>query len=204
MARVVAASQPSRMARHDRAEVLAAPRSAAPTGCASAAVRAPPSSSASVISSLAFAATASHRRGRPRRLAPVFFSALRRAPPFHLPCRHGPRADRRRARCQEPQLYHRGRCRDRRSRCRGVLIAHGDATSGYSLYIKNGHLVHDLNIGGGHEIVRSQRRLPSGAHRLVVYVERPVRKPTACQRRAHGGERIHAADRRRTCGCAQD
>jgi len=69
----------------------------------------------------------------------------------------------------------------------GVLIAHGDATSGYSLYIKNGHLVHDLNIGGGHEIARSQRRLPWGAHRLVVYVERPVRKPTACQRRAHGG-----------------
>ena len=119
MARVVAASQPSRMARHDRAEVLAAPRSAAPTGCASAAVRAPPSSSASVISSLAFAATASHRRGRPRRLAPAFFSALRRAPPFHLPCRYGPRADRRRARCQEPQLYRRGRCRDRQSRYRG-------------------------------------------------------------------------------------
>jgi len=56
-----------------------------------------------------------------------------------------------------------------------VLIAHGDATSGYSLYIKNGHLVHDLNIGGGHEIARSQRRLPWGAHRLVVYVERLVR-----------------------------
>jgi arylsulfatase len=29
----------------------------------------------------------------------------------------------------------------------GVLIAHGDATSGYSLYIKDGRLVHDLNIG---------------------------------------------------------
>ena len=40
----------------------------------------------------------------------------------------------------------------------GVLIAHGDATSGYSLYIKDGHLVHDLNIGGGHEIVRSDRK----------------------------------------------
>ena len=35
----------------------------------------------------------------------------------------------------------------------GVLIAHGDATSGYSLYVKDGLLVHDLNIGGGHEIV---------------------------------------------------
>ena len=47
--------------------------------------------------------------------------------------------------------------------CEGVLIAHGDATSGYSLYVKDGLLVHDLNIGGGHEIVHlgsqgSQRR----------------------------------------------
>ncbi|HEY4985948.1 MAG TPA: sulfatase-like hydrolase/transferase, partial [Bradyrhizobium sp.] len=54
----------------------------------------------------------------------------------------------------------------------GVLIAHGDATSGYSLYVKDGHLVHDLNIGGGHEIVRSDRRLASGAQRLGVRVER--------------------------------
>jgi arylsulfatase len=54
----------------------------------------------------------------------------------------------------------------------GVLIAHGDATSGYSLYIKDGFLVHDLNIGGGHEIVRSDRRVPPGAQRLGVHVER--------------------------------
>jgi arylsulfatase len=57
----------------------------------------------------------------------------------------------------------------------GVLIAHGDATSGYSLYVKDGHLVHDLNIGGGHEIVSSDRKVPSGAHRLGVHVERLVR-----------------------------
>jgi arylsulfatase A-like enzyme len=57
----------------------------------------------------------------------------------------------------------------------GVLIAHGDATSGYSLYIKDGLLMHDLNIGGGHEIVRSDRKVPSGAHRLGVHVERLVR-----------------------------
>jgi len=57
----------------------------------------------------------------------------------------------------------------------GVLIAHGDATSGYSLYIKDGHLVHDLNIGGGHEIVRSAQKVPSGAGRLGVHVERLVR-----------------------------
>ena len=58
----------------------------------------------------------------------------------------------------------------------GVLIAHGDATSGYSLYVKDGHLVHDLNIGGGHEIVTSDRKVPTGAHRLGVRVERLVRE----------------------------
>jgi arylsulfatase len=44
----------------------------------------------------------------------------------------------------------------------GVLIAHGDATSGYSLFIRNGHLVHDLNIGGTHQIVESDREIPVG------------------------------------------
>ena len=58
----------------------------------------------------------------------------------------------------------------------GVLIAHGDMTTGYSLYIKDGLLVHDLNIGGGHEIVTSNRKVPAGAHRLGVHVERLVRK----------------------------
>jgi arylsulfatase len=57
----------------------------------------------------------------------------------------------------------------------GVLIAHGDATSGYSLYVKDGYLVHDLNIGGGHEIVTSDRKVPSGASKLGVRVERLVR-----------------------------
>jgi arylsulfatase len=58
----------------------------------------------------------------------------------------------------------------------GVLIAHGDATSGYSLYVKDGHLVHDLNIGGGHEIVVSDRPVPRGTCRLGVRVERLVRQ----------------------------
>ncbi|WP_257198032.1 sulfatase-like hydrolase/transferase [Bradyrhizobium sp. WBOS08] len=58
----------------------------------------------------------------------------------------------------------------------GVLISHGDATSGYSLYVSDGHLVHDLNIGGSHQIVRSDRKVPSGARRLGVRVERLVRK----------------------------
>jgi arylsulfatase len=58
----------------------------------------------------------------------------------------------------------------------GVLIAHGDATSGYSLYIKDGHLVHDLNIGGSHEILRSDRKVAPGARRLGLRVERLVRQ----------------------------
>ena len=49
----------------------------------------------------------------------------------------------------------------------GVLIAHGDATSGYSLYIDgDGHLVHDLNIGGSHQMVRSPDPVPQGSERL--------------------------------------
>lgn len=48
----------------------------------------------------------------------------------------------------------------------GVLLSHGDATSGYSLFIKDGLLVHDLNIGGSHQIVRSTRSVPPGARRL--------------------------------------
>ena len=53
----------------------------------------------------------------------------------------------------------------------GVLIAHGDATSGYSLYLQDGHLVHDLNVGGLHQLLRSDRPVPAGARRLGVQVE---------------------------------
>ena len=42
----------------------------------------------------------------------------------------------------------------------GVLIAHGDATSGYSLFVRDGYLEHDLNIGGSHQRVRSNRPIP--------------------------------------------
>jgi arylsulfatase len=53
-----------------------------------------------------------------------------------------------------------------------VLIAHGDATSGYSLYIKARRLVHDLNIGGHHHIVTSEHEIAPGTHRLGVHVGR--------------------------------
>lgn len=55
----------------------------------------------------------------------------------------------------------------------GVLVAHGDATSGYSLYIDgDGHLVHDLNIGGSHQVVRSDRPVPEGRVDLGFRMER--------------------------------
>jgi len=40
----------------------------------------------------------------------------------------------------------------------GVLIAHGDATCGYSLFLRGGRLVHDMNIGGAHVTLTSDRR----------------------------------------------
>jgi arylsulfatase len=60
--------------------------------------------------------------------------------------------------------------------CEGVLIAHGDMTSGYSLYVRDGRLVHDLNIGGDHQVVTSDRPLSPGEHRLGVRVTRVSRE----------------------------
>lgn len=44
----------------------------------------------------------------------------------------------------------------------GVLVAHGDQTSGYSLHVADGHVVHDLSVGGHHQVVRADRPLPDG------------------------------------------
>ena len=44
----------------------------------------------------------------------------------------------------------------------GVLVSHGDPTSGYSLFIRDNRLVHDLNIGGSHQIVTSEAPVPTG------------------------------------------
>jgi hypothetical protein len=59
----------------------------------------------------------------------------------------------------------------------GVLIAHGDATSGYSLYVQDGHLVHDMNIGSEHVLLRSDTPIPPVARRLGVRVRRLTREP---------------------------
>jgi arylsulfatase A-like enzyme len=44
----------------------------------------------------------------------------------------------------------------------GIIVAHGDMTSGYALYLQEGHLVHVANIGGEQTVVRSDRAVPSG------------------------------------------
>jgi arylsulfatase len=56
--------------------------------------------------------------------------------------------------------------------CEGALIAHGDATGGYSLFVRDGHLAHDLNIGGKHRVVTSVEPVPTGRHRLGFRMER--------------------------------
>jgi arylsulfatase A-like enzyme len=54
----------------------------------------------------------------------------------------------------------------------GVLLAHGDATCGYSLFVRDGLLVHDLNIGGTHQLVTSVRPVPAEATTLGFRMER--------------------------------
>jgi arylsulfatase A-like enzyme len=54
----------------------------------------------------------------------------------------------------------------------GVLLAHGDATSGYSLYLKDGRLHHTLNIGGQKTTVTSDVAVPASATRLGVLARR--------------------------------
>ncbi len=54
----------------------------------------------------------------------------------------------------------------------GVLLAHGDATSGYSLFVRNNKLVHDLNIGGNHHLLESDRELPAGECELAFEMRR--------------------------------
>ena len=65
----------------------------------------------------------------------------------------------------------------------GVLIAHGDATSGYSLFVRNGQLVHDMNIGGQHHVIESDRPVPQGHCKLGYEVQAgplvPVPPPPA-------------------------
>jgi arylsulfatase len=54
----------------------------------------------------------------------------------------------------------------------GVLIAHGDMTCGYSLYIKNDRLTYDMNVGGVHHVIASDRPVPPGNRRLGLRMRR--------------------------------
>lgn len=56
--------------------------------------------------------------------------------------------------------------------CDGVLIAHGDATCGYSLFVRDGYLVHDLNIGGTHQTVSSDVTIPAATATLGFRMRR--------------------------------
>jgi len=66
--------------------------------------------------------------------------------------------------------------------CEGVLIAHGDATTGYSLYLRSGHLVHDMNVGGEHVLVRSAEPVQPGRRLLGVRVRRLTHETEAAER----------------------
>jgi hypothetical protein len=54
----------------------------------------------------------------------------------------------------------------------GVLIAHGDMTCGYSLYVKDGRLTYDMNVGGAHHVAVSDRPVPIGNRKLGVRMRR--------------------------------
>jgi len=55
----------------------------------------------------------------------------------------------------------------------GVLVAHGDETCGYSLWVDaDRHVVHDLNVGGNHDVLRSDRPLPDGPCTVTFRLER--------------------------------
>ena len=60
----------------------------------------------------------------------------------------------------------------------GVLIAHGDATSGYALFLRDGRLVYDLNIGGEHQVLVSDRPVPAGDHVLSLLMRQEGPKKT--------------------------
>ena len=54
----------------------------------------------------------------------------------------------------------------------GVLIAHGDMTCGYALYVKDNRLTYDMNVGGQHHLAVSDRPVPAGNRRLGVRMRR--------------------------------
>jgi arylsulfatase len=60
----------------------------------------------------------------------------------------------------------------------GVLIAHGDATCGYALYAKGGLLIHDVNVGGEHQLLTADMPEAPGDHVLAFRASRKGGKTT--------------------------
>jgi arylsulfatase A-like enzyme len=54
----------------------------------------------------------------------------------------------------------------------GVLIAHGDMTCGYSLYLKDNRLTYDMNVGGVHHVAVSDRPVAPGNRKLGLRLRR--------------------------------
>jgi hypothetical protein len=52
----------------------------------------------------------------------------------------------------------------------GVLIAHGDATCGYSLFVRDGRLSYVMNVGGRLAVTTSEHKVAAGHRRLGVAV----------------------------------
>ncbi len=50
----------------------------------------------------------------------------------------------------------------------GVVVARGDYSGGFALYLMDGKLVHDFNFVGRHHVVRSAQLVPEGACELGV------------------------------------
>ena len=58
-----------------------------------------------------------------------------------------------------------------RDDAQGVLVAHGDMTGGYSLYLKDDRLVHDVNVGNVHHLITSDRVFTPGHHVMGLRVD---------------------------------
>jgi len=58
----------------------------------------------------------------------------------------------------------------------GVLIAHGEATTGYTLYLEDGVPMHDMNIGGEHVVLQGNRAVAPGPHRVALRCRRLSRE----------------------------
>lgn len=53
----------------------------------------------------------------------------------------------------------------------GVLIAHGDATCGYTLYVRDERLHYEMNVGGGRALFTTHAPLSAGRRKLGVAVK---------------------------------